>query len=58
MEVQELAQLVKGLPHKLEDLNSIPRTQVKKGRAMRTRIPELGRQRQQGSRTSLARQFS
>lgn len=30
MEVQELAQLVKGLPHKLEALNSIPRTQVRR----------------------------
>lgn len=44
MEVQEIAQLLKGLPHELEDLNSISRTQVKKGRAMRTCIPELGRQ--------------
>lgn len=32
MEVQEIAQLLKGLPHELEDLNSVPRTQVKKGK--------------------------
>lgn len=32
MEVEELAQLVRCLPHKDEDLNSIPRTQVKGGK--------------------------